>query len=142
MTPDNDSSANYGVICSGESQTNPPQVVVAVVRPDEHWGGVVRLAAQAAHEQDVPLDIVLVDGSGASTAHNMAVMDEAIATAREAGPGVEIRVAGPFGPDSSSTLQTLRDVAVRFVVCSQETWDALRDVPDLTWLREQRATIL
>lgn len=118
------------------------QVVVAVVRPDEHWGGVVRLAARAAHEQDVPLDIVLVDGSAASTAHHMAVMDEAIATAREASPGVEIRVAGPFGPDSSSTLQTLRDVPVRFVVCTQETWDALRDVPDLAWLREQQATVL
>jgi hypothetical protein len=118
------------------------QVVVAVVRPDEHWGGVVRLAARAAHEQDVPLDIALVDAVGASTAHNMAVMDEAIATARAASPGAEIRVAGPFGPDSSSTLQTLRDVLIRFVVCTQETWDALRDVPDLTWLHEQRSTIV
>lgn len=123
MTHDNDSSAVYGVIYAGGSRTN-------------------RLAAQAAHEQDVPLDIVLVGTADATTAHNMAVMDEAVATARDAGPGVEVRVAGPFGPDSSSTLRTLRDVSVRFVVCTQETWDALRDVPDLAWLREQRVTVV
>jgi hypothetical protein len=123
-------------------QRTADQVVVAVVRPDEHWEGVVRLAAQAAHDQDVPLDIVLVGTTDASTAHNMAVMDEAVATAREASPGVEVRVAGPFGPDASSTLRTLRDVPVRFVVCTQETWDALRDVPDLAWLREQRVTVV
>lgn len=123
-------------------QRTTEQVVVAVLEADEPHEAVVRLAAHAAHDQDLPLHIALTAPAGTSIAHSMAVMDDALGVARTCSPGIQVSVSGPFGPDDAAILESLREGHVRLVVCSPGTRAVVATRPGLAWLSRRPVTVI
>ncbi|QNN51865.1 hypothetical protein [Nocardioides mesophilus] len=66
--------------------------VVTVLSEDDDPGATARYGATVAAARELPLDLVLLSSRREDTAGCMAIMDRALAAARAAFPGLEVRV--------------------------------------------------
>jgi hypothetical protein len=123
-------------------QRTAEQLVLALFVADEPCDTVVRLAAQAAERQDLPLHLALLPAAGTTVAHGMAEMDHALTVARGAAPHLQVQVSGPFDEDEAGALEELGEARLRLVVSSREARARVETDPDLGWLTRTRMTVV
>jgi hypothetical protein len=123
-------------------QRTAEQVVLALLVADEPCEGVVRLAARAAEDQDLPLHLALLADGETTVAHSMVEMDHALTVARAASPDLQVTVSGPFGAEHAGDLEELGAARTRLVVCSRGARARIDADPDLAWLARTRLTVV
>lgn len=122
-------------------QRSPGTAVLVLLTVTEPMEAAVRRGSEAARDEHVPVEIVVLAPEGTSSAACLVTMDAAVELARSIAPDLEIR-AETSGLDRHLPDTRRSHRAHPLVVTGPRTWETFAEQGDLRRLRAGRVEVV